>query len=56
MKLFQYAWPRRDGELSDFVRWLTHRHTVRWHVHHHTLRTMHLDQGRFISFPVETGE
>src|ERR1700682_5536567 len=35
-------WPRRDGELTDFLRWLTHTHTMRWHAHHHTLGTGHL--------------
>ena len=40
-------WPRRDGELSAFVRWLTHTHTMRWHAHYHTVGTGHLYQGRF---------
>jgi REP element-mobilizing transposase RayT len=26
-------WPRKDGELTDFVRWLTHTHVMRWHAH-----------------------
>src|SRR6516225_7237327 len=29
-------WPRRDGELTEFVRWITVTHTQRWHAHHHT--------------------
>jgi len=49
-------WPRRDGELSAFLRWLTHTHTMRWHAHYHTSGTGHLYQGRFKSFPVETDE
>lgn len=49
-------WPARDGQLSAFVRWLTHTHTMRWHAHHHTSGTGHLYQGRFKSFPVETDE
>jgi len=46
-------WPRRDGELTAFVRWLTHTHTMRWHTHYHTLGTGHLYQGRYKAFPVE---
>jgi putative transposase len=49
-------WPRRDGELTAFVRWLTHTHTMRWHAHYHTAGTGHLYQGRFKSFPVEADE
>ena len=49
-------WPREDGQLSEFVRWLTHTHTMRWHAHYHTAGTGHLYQGRFKSFPVETDE
>jgi len=49
-------WPRRDGELTDFLRWLTHTHTMRWHAHYHTSGTGHLDQGRFKSFPIEADE
>ena len=46
-------WPREDGELTHFMRRLTHTHTQRWHAHRHTTRTGHLYQGRFKSFPVE---
>lgn len=46
-------WPRKDGELTAFVRWLTHTHVMRWHAHHHTAGTGHLYQGRFKSFPIE---
>lgn len=49
-------WPREDGELTDFVRWLTHTHTMRWHAHYHTSGTGHVYQGRFKAFPVETDE
>jgi putative transposase len=28
-------WPREDGQLSEFFRWLTHTHTMRWHAHYH---------------------
>lgn len=47
-------WPGDDGELTAFVRWLTHTHTMRWHAHHHTAGTGHLYQGRFKSLPVQT--
>jgi putative transposase len=46
-------WPRREGELSDFVGKLTHTHTQRYHAHYHTSGTGHLYQGRFKSFPVQ---
>ena len=46
-------WPKRDGELTEFLRWLTHTHTMRWHAHHGTGGTGHLYQGRFKAFPVQ---
>lgn len=49
-------WPKHDGELTAFVRWLTHTHTMRWHAHYHTSGTGHLYQGRFKSFPVEADD
>lgn len=49
-------WPREDGELTAFVRWLTHTHAMRWHTHHGTSGTGHLYQGRFKSFPIQTNE
>jgi hypothetical protein len=47
------GWPRKDGELSDYFRWLAHTHAMRWHVAHNTVGRGHLYQGRFKSFPVE---
>ncbi len=44
-------YPRADGQLTAFVRWLTHTYTMRWHAHYHTTGTGHLYQGRFKSFP-----
>jgi REP element-mobilizing transposase RayT len=29
------VWPERDGDLSEFMRWLTVTHTQRWHAKHH---------------------
>ena len=47
------VWPREDGELSEFVRWLTLTHTQRWHAFRQSIGTGHLYQGRFKSFPIE---
>ncbi len=49
-------WPRADGDLSEYLRWLTVTHTQRWHAHHHTAGTGPLYQGRFKSFPVQEDE
>src|SRR5687767_14159928 len=46
-------WPHGDGELSEFMRWLTMTHTQRWHAAHGSSGTGHLYQGRYKSFPVE---
>ena len=46
-------WPRRDGELSEFLRWLTLTHAQRWKNAHGAVGHGHLYQGRFKSFPVE---
>ena len=49
-------WPKHDGDLSAFCRWLTHTDSMRWHAHYHTSGTGHIYQGRFKSFPVETDD
>lgn len=49
-------WPRRDGELTAFLRWLAHAHAMRWHVAHGTVGRGHLYQGRFKSLPVARDE
>ena len=49
-------WPRRDGDLSKFMGWVTSTHTQRWHAQHQTIGTGHLYQGRFKSFPVQNDE
>lgn len=46
-------WPQMDGQLTDFVRWLTLTHTQRWHAFHESAGAGHLYQGRFKSFPVQ---
>jgi putative transposase len=50
------VWPREDGDLSQFMRWLTVTHTQRWHAQHGTAGSGHLYQGRFKSFPVQSDE
>ena len=49
-------WPRQDGDLSAFMKWITVTHSHRWHGSHGTVGIGHLYQGRFKSFPVATDE
>jgi putative transposase len=51
-------WPDDDddGQVTRFVRWLTHTHAMRWRVSHRTVGYGHLYQGRFKSFPVQTDQ
>ena len=46
-------WPRGDGDLPEFMRWLTVTHTQRWHAAHGTAGTGHVYQGRYKSFPIQ---
>ena len=46
-------WPQGDGDLSEFMRWLTVTHTQRWHASHGTAGAGHVYQGRYKSFPVQ---
>jgi putative transposase len=50
------VWPKADGDLSQFMRWLTLTHTQRWHAHRRSAGSGHLYQGRFKSFPVQGDE
>jgi putative transposase len=50
------VWPLQDGDLSEYLHWLTMTHTQRWHAHHHTTGTGPLYQGRFKSFPIQEDE
>ena len=49
-------WPREDGDVSEFMGWVTLTHTQRWHAAHGTTGIGHLYQGRFKSFPVQSNE
>jgi putative transposase len=46
-------WPRADGDLSHYARWVTVTHTQRYHAHYHTAGTGPVYQGRFKAFPVQ---
>ena len=47
-------WPRGDGDMSQFMRWITLTHSQRWHASHGTVGIGHLYQGRYKSFPVQS--
>jgi putative transposase len=49
-------WPSRDGELTQFMAWMTLTHTQRWHAYHQSAGAGHLYQGRFKSFPVQADD
>ena len=49
-------YPRKDGELTAFMRWLTHTHVMRWHAAHNTVGCGSLYQGRFKNFPIQRDE
>jgi putative transposase len=50
------VWPRKDGELSRAIGWLTLTHTQRWHAHRRSTGSGHVYQGRFKSFPIQEDE
>lgn len=43
-------YPKRDGDLSLFMGWLSNTHTRRWHTQKGTVGQGHLYQGRYKSF------
>ena len=47
-------WPREDGDLSSFMKWITVTHSHRWHSWHDSVGCGHLYQGRYKSFPVQS--
>jgi putative transposase len=44
-------WPRRDGELGQFVQRMTTTHVRRWHLYRQTVGNGHLYQGTYKCFP-----
>jgi putative transposase len=50
------VWPKTDGQVTDYFRWLAHTHAMRRRVAHRTVGYGHLYQGRFKSFPVQSDE
>ena len=63
MRLLSYAimsnhwhlvlWPGKDGQMSDYLQWLTVTHVRRWHAHCHSEGTGPIYQGRYKSFPIQ---
>ena len=49
-------WPKNDGEMTEFLRWLTLTHSQRLHAHRHTTGYGHIYQGRLKSFPIQEDE
>jgi putative transposase len=47
------VWPKADGQLSEFFRWLAQTHAIRWRVSHRSVGHGPLYQGRFKSLPVQ---
>lgn len=43
-------YPKKDGDVSKFMGWLTNTHTRRWHTIKGTVGQGHLYQGRYKSF------
>jgi putative transposase len=50
------VWPRKDGELADFFRWLAHTHAMRRKRSHRKMGNGRLYQGRYKSFLVQRDE
>jgi putative transposase len=49
-------WPRKDGELTAFMRWLTLIHPLALGHDHTAVEHGHLYQGQLKSFPIEQDE
>ncbi len=49
-------YPRKDGDIQRFMRWLSMTHTQRWHSQHKSTGSGHLYQGRYKSFLVQEDE
>jgi putative transposase len=50
------VWPRKDGQLADFFRWLAHTHAMRRKRTHRKTGHGRLYQGRYKSFLVQRDE
>ena len=48
------VWTRKEGDLSQWMQWLTTLHVRRYHRHHRS--SGHVWQGRFQSFPIQSDE
>ena len=46
-------WPENDGDMPEFMKWITVTHTMRYHTSHGTTGLGHIYQGRYKSFPVQ---
>ena len=46
-------WPKKDGDLSQYMHWVSLTHTQRFHTAHDTIGMGHLYRGRYKSFPVQ---
>ena len=49
------VWPRGEQDVTNYFRFLAHTHAMRWRVAHGTVGWGPLYQGRFKSFPVQSG-
>jgi len=49
-------WPPDGASLSAYMEWMMNAHVRRYHARYGTWGTGHLYQGRFKSFPIETGD
>ena len=47
-------WPRKDGDLSRWMQWLSTTHVRRYHGQHQT--SGHIWEGRFRAFPIQPDE
>jgi putative transposase len=50
------VWPQRDGQLTEFFRWLAHTHAMRWNRAHPKSAHGRLYQGRYKSFLIQRDE
>ena len=48
-------WPREDGDLTEYVGWISLTHACRWQRAHGTRGLGPVYQGRFKAIPIQTG-